>query len=205
MMATGEGRAVHPPFFRYFLTSPASPWGQNEPGRPNGPRGGFTPVSGPLGRSPALQPWSTCGFPAHANTGDPNGPLEALPPERMRADIHGSPEQTLQSEPDTLMQDRKADRSTKTSCGARPDHTFGSVAADQRCPRRVRLTSDRSRIGAPQQRRTGPARRSKRHLHDFVDHERQFGREQQHVVARLSFGDPSCRLSAVSCWRHPAW
>src|SRR5215468_8941551 len=28
--------------------------------------------------------------------------------------------------PDTLMQDRRADRSMKTSCDARPDHTFGS-------------------------------------------------------------------------------
>jgi hypothetical protein len=27
--------------------------------------------------------------------------------------------------PDTLMQDRRADRSTKPSCDARPDHTFG--------------------------------------------------------------------------------
>src|SRR5260370_14093461 len=31
--------------------------------------------------------------------------------------------------PDTLMQDRKADRSMKTSCDARPDHTLGSRAA----------------------------------------------------------------------------
>ena len=29
--------------------------------------------------------------------------------------------------PDTLMQDRKAVRSMKTSCDARPDHTFGPV------------------------------------------------------------------------------
>jgi hypothetical protein len=28
--------------------------------------------------------------------------------------------------PDTLMQDRNANRSTKPSCNARPDHTFGS-------------------------------------------------------------------------------
>src|SRR6516162_7550781 len=32
--------------------------------------------------------------------------------------------------PDTLMQDRKADRSTKASCNARPDHTFGSKAVN---------------------------------------------------------------------------
>ena len=31
--------------------------------------------------------------------------------------------------PDTLMQDRNADRSTKPSCDARPDHTFGSFAS----------------------------------------------------------------------------
>ena len=31
--------------------------------------------------------------------------------------------------PDTLMQDRKAPRSMKFSCNARPDHTSGSVAS----------------------------------------------------------------------------
>jgi hypothetical protein len=36
--------------------------------------------------------------------------------------------------PDTLMQDRKADRSMKTSCNARPDHTLGSDSAVLRCP-----------------------------------------------------------------------
>jgi hypothetical protein len=30
--------------------------------------------------------------------------------------------------PDTLMQDRNANRSAKPSCNARPDHTFGSTA-----------------------------------------------------------------------------
>jgi len=34
--------------------------------------------------------------------------------------------------PDTLMQDRKADGSTKASCNARPDHTFGSKAVSLR-------------------------------------------------------------------------
>src|SRR5580693_8986106 len=41
--------------------------------------------------------------------------------------------------PDTLMQDRKADRSTKPSCNARPDHTLGSrnepAYAGARCAR----------------------------------------------------------------------
>jgi hypothetical protein len=41
--------------------------------------------------------------------------------------------------PDTLMQDRNANRSTKPSCNARPDHTFGSknepARAGVRCAR----------------------------------------------------------------------
>src|SRR4051812_32877869 len=47
----------------------------------------------------------------------------------MRADIHDGPEHnTLQSEADTLMQDRIC-QVDETSCNARPDHTFGSEAA----------------------------------------------------------------------------
>src|SRR5215467_9650751 len=40
--------------------------------------------------------------------------------------------------PDTLMQDRTSAHSTKSSCNARPDHTFGSKAEildlSTRCP-----------------------------------------------------------------------
>jgi hypothetical protein len=50
----------------------------------------------------------------------------------MRADIHDGPEHNSSNlRPDTLMQDRTADRSTKASCNARPHHTFGSWAALQ--------------------------------------------------------------------------
>jgi len=34
--------------------------------------------------------------------------------------------------PDTLMQDRNANRSTKPSCNARPDHTLGQTAKSSR-------------------------------------------------------------------------
>ena len=36
------------------------------------------------------------------------------------------------------MQDRTSARSTKPSCNARPDHTFGSFTSFSRCPRYVR-------------------------------------------------------------------
>src|SRR5215831_3626720 len=56
-------------------------------------------------------------FPAHANPGDPNGPpLEACPVnENARALISMMARSTNRSNqrPDTLMQDRKAARSTK--------------------------------------------------------------------------------------------
>jgi hypothetical protein len=46
--------------------------------------------------------------------------------------------------PDTLMQDRRADRSTKPSCDARPDHTFGSISvAELRGQRRQVLPRNR--------------------------------------------------------------
>src|SRR6266446_557487 len=35
--------------------------------------------------------------------------------------------------PDTLMQDRITDRSAKTSCDARPDHTLGQVLCRNGC------------------------------------------------------------------------
>ena len=51
--------------------------------------------------------------------------------------------------PDTLMQDRNADRSTKFSCDARPDHTSGSIsAAERRASWRPVLLSNRTPIRA---------------------------------------------------------
>src|SRR5258708_23850533 len=44
----------------------------------------------------------------------------------MRADIHGGPEQKLQSEAGYIDARPQTDSSTKTSCNARPDHTNGS-------------------------------------------------------------------------------
>src|SRR5882757_2164342 len=44
----------------------------------------------------------------------------------MRADIHDGPEQKLQSEAGYIDARPQTDSSTKTSCNARPDHTFGS-------------------------------------------------------------------------------
>src|SRR5713226_262483 len=48
--------------------------------------------------------------------------------------------------PDTLMQDRKSARSTKTSCDARPDHTKGSNPALVPLSRHVRLAA----VSSPQ-------------------------------------------------------
>ena len=70
-------------------------------------------------------------FPAHANTGDPNGPVEACPLMRSHPPlISMMARSTIRSNqrPDTLMQDRYR-QIDKTSCDARPDHTFGSNAA----------------------------------------------------------------------------
>jgi hypothetical protein len=53
----------------------------------------------------------------------------------MRADIHGGPEQKLQSEAGYIDARPQTDSSTKTSCNARPDHTLGQKAkfrGDQR-------------------------------------------------------------------------
>src|SRR6516162_6530883 len=70
-------------------------------------------------------------FPAHAKTGHPHGPFRGLPAnENARALISMVAQSTRSNQrPDTLMQDRRADRSTKPSCDARPDHTFGSKPA----------------------------------------------------------------------------
>src|SRR5258708_38640649 len=54
----------------------------------------------------------------------------------MRADIHGGPEQKLQSEAGYIDARPQTDSSTKTSCNARPDHTSGSkceILAGSRC------------------------------------------------------------------------
>src|ERR1700724_764744 len=42
----------------------------------------------------------------------------------MRADIHGGPEQKVQSEAGYIDARPQTDSSTKTSCNARPDHTW---------------------------------------------------------------------------------
>src|SRR5580704_1993033 len=47
----------------------------------------------------------------------------------MRADIHGGPEHdTLQYEAGYIDTRPTSDRSTKTSCDARPDHTSGPIS-----------------------------------------------------------------------------
>ena len=67
-------------------------------------------------------------FPAHANTGDPNGPVRCLSGnENARALISMMARSTkpLQSEAgyiDARPQSRQID---ETSCDARPDHTYG--------------------------------------------------------------------------------
>src|ERR1700682_4424556 len=69
----------------------------------------------------------------------------------MRADIHGGPEQKLQSEAGYIDARPQTDSSTKTSCNARPDHTFGSNSEVGPLERHVRSTpnSRRRRTTAP--------------------------------------------------------
>ena len=69
-------------------------------------------------------------FPAHVKTGHPHGPFRGLPAnENARALISMVAQSTCSNQrPDTLMQDRRADRSTKPSCDARPDHTLRRTA-----------------------------------------------------------------------------
>src|SRR5215471_20085845 len=51
--------------------------------------------------------------------------------------------------PDTLMQDRISPNSNKSSCNARPDHTFGSLSLDRRAPDALGLSASlRKRTGA---------------------------------------------------------
>ena len=57
----------------------------------------------------------------------------------MRADIHGGPEQKLQSEAGYIDARPLTTRSTKTSCNARPDHTSGSAPEIPRASRHLRF------------------------------------------------------------------
>src|SRR5437879_1823375 len=98
-------------------------------------------------------------FPAHANTGDPNGPVRGLSANQLEcALISMMARSTTRSNqrPDTLMQDRIC-QVDETSCNARPDHTFGSLSDMAARSLNVCFTA-RSR-----HRRRGPQLR--RHLH----------------------------------------
>src|SRR5258708_19670225 len=68
----------------------------------------------------------------------------------MRADIHGGPEQKLQSEAGYIDARPQTDSSTKTSCNARPDHTFGSKTEMAALERHVRcILKSRHRQAIP--------------------------------------------------------
>src|SRR5258708_31098639 len=78
----------------------------------------------------------------------------------MRADIHGGPEQKLQSEAGYIDARPQTDSSTKTSCNARPDHTFGSKTEMAALERHVRcILKSRHRQAIP----ACPFRASNRH------------------------------------------
>src|SRR5262249_18412426 len=67
-------------------------------------------------------------FPAHANTGDPNGPLRGLSANdvaRALISMMVRSENELQSETGYIDARPHHPRSTKSSCTARPDHTLG--------------------------------------------------------------------------------
>src|SRR5437879_342751 len=69
-------------------------------------------------------------FPAHANTGDPNGPVRGLSANQLECALISMMARSTtcsNQRPDTLMQDRIC-QVDETSCNARPDHTFGSKA-----------------------------------------------------------------------------
>src|SRR5262244_2916336 len=88
-------------------------------------------------------------FPARANTGDPNGPVGGLSANEIaRALISMMARSTKRSNqrPDTLMQDRISPNSNKSSCNARPDHTFGSEADIARHPANVRFAPESAQI-----------------------------------------------------------
>src|SRR5260370_42666558 len=78
----------------------------------------------------------------------------------MRADIHGGPEQKLQSEAGYIDARPQTDSSTKTSCNARPDHTNGSKTEVAALERHVRcILKSRHRQAIP----ACPFRAKKRH------------------------------------------
>src|SRR5215813_11225702 len=93
-------------------------------------------------------------FPAHANTGDPNGPLRGLSANdvaRALISMMVRSENELQSETGYIDARPHHPRSTKSSCTARPDHTFGSISAIRRCVLNVRDTLDSGHgAGVPQ-------------------------------------------------------
>src|SRR4030095_3305268 len=60
----------------------------------------------------------------------------------MRADIHDGPEHMLQSETEYIDARPHQPASTKASCTARPDHTFGSFAGMPSERRHVRFTPE---------------------------------------------------------------
>src|SRR5580704_7156471 len=73
--------------------------------------------------------WRT-GLPSACEPWWPTWPIRGLSAnENARALISMVARSTRSNQrPDTLMQDRRADRSTKPSCDARPDHTCGPIA-----------------------------------------------------------------------------
>jgi hypothetical protein len=61
----------------------------------------------------------------------------------MRADIHDGPEHMLQSETEYIDATPHQPASTKASCTARPDHTFGSKSdLDARNAKMSALTNE---------------------------------------------------------------
>jgi hypothetical protein len=73
------------------------------------------------------RPYGGSVFPAHANTGDPNGPGRGLSANQIVCALISMMARSTRSKqrPDTLMQDRYLPGSTKASCNARPVHTLG--------------------------------------------------------------------------------
>src|SRR5262249_27151842 len=73
-------------------------------------------------------------FPAPANPGDPFWPVRGLSANETAGaliSMMARSKTTLQSEAGYIDARPQADRSMKTSCDARPDHTLGSNASDQ--------------------------------------------------------------------------
>src|SRR6516165_11558789 len=78
--------------------------------------------------------------------------------------------------PDTLMQDRTSAHSTKSSCNARPDHTFGSKAEildlSTRCPLypRKQTSTDAVAMSALCQNRTYAVQQKQHSFARRIDH-----------------------------------